>query len=144
MRPYADTYLHTAHQLGPARILYPFHAFFGRQVFVVSTRKRVGIPEVMVRLERSESDHDGTSDIHIVIPSWMLDANACAMVDVRETVQLSSCALLQLRELIDQLAISLDESHDGSASVKEKGDSHEARFLNQAACQDAAPKTSEP
>jgi hypothetical protein len=98
----------------------------------------------MVRLERSESDHDGISDIHIVIPSWMLDAAACAMVDVRETVQLSCCALLQLRELIDQLAISLSKDHDESASVKEKGDSHEARFLNQTACQGASLKTSEP
>ena len=66
------TYQHTAHQLGPARIVYRFHPFFEHEVRVIRRLRAHEEPAVIVQLEE---------ELRIVVPCWMLDVACCqAMV----------------------------------------------------------------
>lgn len=100
-------YPHTARQLGCVRIAYQFHPFFHQSVSIVRRTRHRGVREVMVCVEGDQSDSQGTSELRIVVPEWMLDEVACMRMQVREKPQIQLQAILQLRSLVDQL--KLDE-----------------------------------
>jgi hypothetical protein len=60
---------------------------------------------MMVSVEGDRSDSQGEPELRIVIPDWMLDEVACMRMQVREKPQIQLQALLQLRNLIDQLQV---------------------------------------
>jgi hypothetical protein len=77
---------------------------------------------VLVRLERPSTDPSDEAEPQLFVPCWMLDKAACARVDVRDKAFVQVQALVQLRRLIDELAVTSGEPHPDSRSANAKGD----------------------
>lgn len=105
--------------------------------------RHVGTPAVLVRIEPDESDPPDAAELRIVVPCWMLDETVCSMIEVREKPQIQLRALVQLRELIDQLIMPAVQAPDESGFMEAKGDRHETRNETQAAHPDAASEATE-
>ena len=95
-----------------------------------------------MRIEHADASDD--PELRIVVPGWMLDETACSMIIVRDKPQIQLQALVQLRELVDQLVLPTGEGHGDSGSIEAKGDRHETQISTQASCQDAASEATDP
>ena len=59
----------------------------------------------MVCVEGDRPDSHEVPELRIVIPDWMLDEVACMQMQVREKPQIQVQAIIQLRNLIDQMQV---------------------------------------
>ena len=114
-----EAYAHTAHQSGFVKVLYRFHPFFQASGTVLRTSNRTNEPSVLVRVEPSNGEPSDSPDLRIVIPCWMLDQTACHRVRLCDKPVVPLSALLQLRQLADDLAGSSTQRHpERSSNVK--------------------------
>ena len=125
-------YHHTAQQLGPARIVYQFHPFFGREVRVVRRLNAQESPAVVVELE------DGLS---IATPCWMLDEVWCQAMTLEEQPRIAVDALRLLRDLVDRQTDSSGKKDSGCGFMAVKGDCYEPTIPGSTAggCTESAP-----
>ena len=132
-------YPHTAHQSGTVTVLYRFHPFFQATVTVVRTSNRTNEPSVLVRVEPFDDEPSDSPDLRIVIPCWMLDQTACHSVRLCDKPVIQLSALLQLKQLVSDLADSPTQPHLERSS-NAQGDRREIETSQSAAIEKAASK----
>jgi hypothetical protein len=103
-----------------ARIHYRFHPFFDRQVTVLRTIRRGDIPAMIVRIDPLQGEEDA-EELHISIPGWMLDEEACLRVVLdANTARIAIDALLRLRTLVDSgLMVAKGDRHESTTTAHE-------------------------
>ena len=103
-----------------ARIKYRFHPFFDRQVTVLRTVRRGDMPAMIVRIDPLQGDEDA-EELHISVPSWMLDEEACARVVMdANNPRIAIHALLRLRTLVDScLMVTKGDRHESTTTAHE-------------------------
>jgi hypothetical protein len=128
----------TACQLGPAVIVYQFHAFSNRHVVVLRRLRGGEIPSVVARVVPLPEDDEHQEPLCINVPCWMLDPAACAHIACQPSPRIEIRALLKLRTLID---VSSCKPVNESGSMNAKGARHEPRNANQTSADDSASET---
>jgi hypothetical protein len=91
---YCTTRQHNAHRTEEREVLYPWHPWFGRVVFVHETTKRGGAGV----LRCSQSSEEGARCLET--PEWMFDRAACCGMVRGESPRVSRAALYRLKALI--------------------------------------------
>lgn len=115
-------------------VRYPFHPWFGRDVFVCADFSRREQAVLHCRL-------DADAPRPLEIPAWMVDDTICATVTVTLQPRVSVSALRLLRQLLDTRlasAGSIDEQHPFAPS---KGDADDEEA---APAEQGLPNTSSP
>jgi hypothetical protein len=104
-------------------VRYPFHPWYGREVYVLDQGVRHGQAVLDCRLDR---DHARALEI----PAWMLDEAACSTARITTQPGVSFQALRRLRQLLDARSAptsSVDDQHpfgpsNGDADDPERTD----------------------
>ena len=91
---YCTTRQHNAHRTEEREVLYPWHPWFGRVVFVHETMKRGGAGV----LRCSQSSEEGARCLET--PEWMFDRAACCGMVRGDSPRVSRAALYRLKALI--------------------------------------------
>jgi hypothetical protein len=92
--PRCTTRQHNAHRTEEREVLYPWHPWFGRVVFVHETTKRGGAGA----LRCSQSSEEGARCLET--PEWMFDRAACCGMVRGDSPRVSRAALYRLKALI--------------------------------------------
>ena len=103
-------------------VRYPFHPWFGREVFVFTHLSWLGQPILRCRL-------DLEAPRGLDIPLWMFDEATCATMGIKSQPAVSFHALRRLRQVLDTRRTSLigvDEQHPSAPRI---GDADEQEDL---------------
>jgi hypothetical protein len=91
---YCTTRQHNTHRIEEREVLYPWHPWFGRVVFVHETMKRGGVGV----LRCSQSGEEGARCLET--PEWMFDRGVCCGMVRGDSPRVSRAALYSLKALI--------------------------------------------
>ncbi len=89
---------HNTHGAEVREVLYPWHPFFGREVFILEHLHRAGRPVSWCSLEPE------TQGRRFEIPDWMFDRACCSRMQLSTQSRVCWSALVELRELLDRTA----------------------------------------
>ena len=92
--PRCTTRQHNTHRTEEREVLYPWHPWFGRAVFVHETMKRGGVGV----LRCSQSSEEGARCLET--PGWMFDRAVCCGMVHGDSPRVSRAALYSLKALI--------------------------------------------
>ena len=92
--PHCTTRQHNTHRTEEREVLYPWHPWFGRAVFVHETMKRGGVGV----LRCSQSSEEGARCLET--PGWMFDRAVCCGMVHGDSPRVSRAALYSLKALI--------------------------------------------
>jgi len=109
---------HKTHKTDPARVVYPWHPFYGHEVTIHGERNRRGA------IVFSCSIVDDQTTTPVEIPVWMFDTSACCAFRSAPTGRVTVDALRSLRRT---LKVTSNEIEAQDASIALGGSNAEVR-----------------
>ena len=96
---YCTTRQSNTHSTDSRQVLYPWHPWYGRTVWVHDVRVRAGQAVAHCRLD------PGRGGRALAIPQWMLDTASCCQICSAQWPAVSVAALLELKRLLAASAV---------------------------------------
>ncbi len=91
-------------------VLYPWHPWYGRSVWIYQTLTKNGAAICRCGLSQTPNSRA------LEVPQWMFDSAACSRTRITPSVAVTGAALLELKELLSRVrpgksAVVLDAQH---------------------------------
>lgn len=135
VEPRCTTALHNTHNTHDHRVLYDYHPWTGRYVFVEKMVERAGVSFARCRLIGD------VPSLPLELPLWMFDRQACSFVRHSERPLVDLSGLLALQFLLAEVADA--DGHDFPLSSSDPDLSADLMFCDQNQGDDHAPISNE-
>jgi hypothetical protein len=105
-----------------AQVAYRFHPLFGQEIQILRRLRGGAEPAVIAQ---------GSTDLRIMIPCWMLDDSLCLAMELELLPRIAVTALADLRALVDAQNMQSGGLDGQCACIVENENSHESSITHQ-------------